>query len=54
MSTESFPFILMAFDQAPERTITKGVAAGTEETWAGEAAAENDLSESTSRHLLFY
>lgn len=44
----------MAFDQAPERTITEGVAAGMEEIWAGEAAAENYLSESTSCHLLFY
>ena len=54
MSTESFPFILMAFDEAPERTITKGVVAGMEEIWAGEAATESYLFENASCRLLFY
>lgn len=38
MSTESFPFLLMAFDQAPERTITKGAGADLEKVWAGDVA----------------
>lgn len=53
MSTESFPFILMAFDETPERRITKGIAAGAEEIEAGKAAAESYLFESTSCHLLY-
>lgn len=38
VSTKSFPFILMAFDQASERTITKGLGAGLEKIWAGDVA----------------
>lgn len=38
MSTESFPFILMAFVQAPERISTKVVGLGLEKIWSGDVA----------------
>ncbi|KAJ7412469.1 hypothetical protein BTVI_46235 [Pitangus sulphuratus] len=41
---KKFPFILMVFDQAPERTITKEGRPGMEQIWAGEATTMSQIN----------